>query len=462
MPDTRFLCLDTNIVLLDADNIVALGADGSVIVLPETVLDELDAKKSGTNELAYQARSFGRMIAKCKHPERVLHDNMVISKFTVDTVQVWIVSLQEYPDFSDMAHNILSDRKIIEVALQFEKFYKPVTFVSNDVMCRIRADSLGLAVSDFKVVDKVDYEFTRTLEVPEEVFRTLHNSNIREIDPDHKIEHYNYKFTTPTSNQVKIASINNERINILGKDTEDDLRRQDINPQNADQLLLSRAILDPSMDMIICEALAGSGKTVVALSSAIRLIKDKTTPYTSIIYIRSSINDVEANEEIGFLPGDAEAKNAVYFHPLFDSLDTIVRLRFKGSKVKGEDFEQKVEEHIEKIMKDCHITPMTGLGMRGRTFKNTIFIYDEIQNASKSSLQKALTRVGKDSKVILIGSNNQIDNSNITKFTNGLSVLLHDCATKVGGGINKHVVPLQRVVRSAFAEYAENLFSKDK
>ena len=92
--------------------------------------------------------------------------------------------------------------------------------MSNDVMARIRADSMGLATTDFKVVDKVDYEFTKTLEVSEGTFRTLHNRNIYEVDPSHLIEHYNYKFTTPASGQVKLASINNETINILGKDTE--------------------------------------------------------------------------------------------------------------------------------------------------------------------------------------------------------------------------------------------------
>ena len=457
---SKYLCLDTNVVLLDANNIITLGQDGSTILLPETVLDELDSKKSGLGEIAYQARSFGRMIARCNRPERVVHDNMVISKFNVTGVQVWIVSLDKYPVFKDVAPNILNDRKIIEVALQFENYYKPVEFVSNDVMCRIRADSLGLEVSDFRVVDKVDYEFTKTLEVTEGVFKTLHNRSILEVDPGHLIEHYNYKFTTPNSSQVKIASINNETINILGKDTEQELRRQDVNPQNADQLLLSRAIQDPTMDMIVCEAKAGSGKTLVSLSNAIRLVKSNS-PYTSIMYVRVSVNDVEAIEEVGFLPGTAEEKNAVYFHPLYDSLDYIARNRIKGNNLKASERDEKVAELVEKLVADCNISASTGLGMRGRTFNDTVFIFDESGNASKPSMQKMLTRIGKNCKVIIIGSNNQIDNPNMTKYTNGLSVILNDCATTTENKINKHVVPLSRVVRSDFAEYAEDLFSKD-
>ena len=457
---TKYLCLDTNIILLDANNILTLGHDGSTIVLPETVLDELDSKKSGLNELAFQARSFGRMIAKCGKPKRIVHDNMVISKFKVDDVPVWIVSLKEYPAFKDVAANILNDRKIIEVAIQFEKHYEPVEFISNDVMCRIRADSFGLPVSDFKVVDKVDYEFTKLLDVSEGAFRTLHNRSILEIDPDHLTENYNYKFSTPDSNQIKLASISNGIINILGKDTEDALRRQDVNPQGADQLLLSRAIQDQTIDLIVCEALAGSGKTLSALSNAIQLV-NTNSPYTGILYVRASINDVEAIEEVGFLPGSADEKNAVYFHPLYDSLDFIARSRFKGGKVTGKELEEKVETQVAKMIEKSNIQALTGLGMRGRTFTDTVVIIDEVQGMSKGSLQKVLTRFGKNCKIILVGSNRQIDNPNMTKYTNGLSVVLNDCASITEDNISKHVVPLEKVVRSDFAEYAEKLFSKD-
>jgi len=224
---------------------------------------------------------------------------------------------------------------------------------------------------------------------------------------------------------------------------------------------LARAIQDPTMDLIVCDALAGSGKTLISLSNAIHLVKSNS-PYNSILYIRASINDVEDIEEVGFLKGSEDDKNEPYFHPLYDSLDHIMRSKYgKDKRVKGKELEAKVEEGIDKLVEDCHIEAKTGLGMRGRTFNDTVIIIDEVQGMSKSSLQKVLTRFGKNCKIILIGSNNQIDNPQMTKFTNGLSVILNDCATEVGGGINKHVVPLQKVVRSDFAEYAEKLFTKD-
>ena len=460
MKAVNYLCIDTNIPLLDANNITTLGASGSIIVIAETVMHELDSKKSGLNELAFQARSVGRMLASAEELGTECMDDLTATKFKVDNTEIWLVSTCNYPDYSATAANI-NDQKIIEVAYQLSKAVEGTTkFISNDVMCRITAKSLGLEVTDFKVVDKIDYEFTKELEVDDATFKALHGKDIKLIDPKHEIEHYNYKFSTPASSQIKLASINNDTINILGKDSEAELRRQDVSPRGAGQLLLSRAIQDPTMDLIVCDAPAGSGKTLISLSNAMRLVKTNS-PYNSILYIRASINDVEKIEEVGFLPGSADEKNAVYFHPLYDSLDYIARAKFSGGKLKGKELEEKVQLQIEKLEADYNIQALTGLGMRGRTFTDTIVIIDEVQGMSKGSLQKVLTRFGKNCKIILIGSNNQIDNPNMTKFTNGLSVILNDCATQVGGGINKHVVPLHKIVRSDFAEYAENLFSKD-
>jgi PhoH-like ATPase len=391
-PNITYKVLDTNIPLLDADLIVALGSPNVVVVLPETTLDELDAKKSGLNELAFQSRDTTRLLKSgIKQPSFFLGDNIRVAPRTISGNVLWAVSLVAYPEYANVDPKILNDRKIMEVALQLSEYYKGtddvVEFITNDMMCELRAESLGITVTDFKVVDRVDYEFTRTIEVDDDTFRALHGKNIKDIDPNHLIENYNYKFTTPASSQMKLASINNETINILGKETEAELRKQDVNPSNADQLLLSRAIQDPTMDLIVCEALAGSGKTLVSLSNAIRLVKSKS-PYNSILYIRASINDVEAIEEVGFLPGSAEEKNSVYFHPLHDSLDYIARNKFSKGQTKGKELEAKIEEYIEKIIEDCNILPMTGLGMRGRSFNDSIVIIDECQGMSKSSLQK--------------------------------------------------------------------------
>ena len=189
-----------------------------------------------------------------------------------------------------------------------------------------------------------------------------------------------------------------------------------------------------------------------------KLVK-KNHNYNSILYIRSSIDDVSDEEAVGFLSGNDE-KFAVYLHPIHDVVDTIVRDRHKDSKLKGQEYETMIEENTERIFKEYNIQAMTTLGMRGRTFTNCIAIIDEVQNFTPSSLNKVLTRFGKNCKVILIGSLRQIDSKYITKYTSGLSVILNDAAKSTERPITLHVVPLHKVVRSKITEYSESLFTK--
>jgi len=454
----KYKVLDTNILLLDAKNLQILGKDGSIIILPETTLDEIDVKKTGFGELAYQARETARMIKGAEKTGVIKHANMVINTKKLDDTILWVVSSTNYPDFRNEDPKIINDRKIIDIASQIKKVnIGEVIFITNDIMCENRAEAVGLYVEDVKDIDNVTFNFTKELSVPHEVFTSIHGRDITTIDYDYTKENYNYKFTSHDTSQMKLATIKNNTINVLGKDSETELRKQNVNPANADQLFMSRAIQDQTIDFVVCDALAGSGKTLVALSNAIRLI-GVNSPYESITYIRASVNDVEPEEEVGFLKGDADDKNAMYLLPLSDSLDFMIRSKYTKGKIKGVELEEKVAEGVEKLKSRCNITGMTGLGMRGRTFHNTIAIIDEVQNMSKASLQKVLTRFGKNCKIILIGSNNQIDHPHLNKYTNGLSVLLDACSHE-HEEVNLHAVSLEKVVRGNIAEFSEKLFS---
>lgn len=406
--------------------------------------------------MSFQAREFGRILTKATKTHTTCLDNLVITHLTLDSVLIEVVSLLKYPDYSDLESNIINDRKIIEVALEYQRANRtPITFMSNDVMCRLRADSMGLITTDLKHVELNTLEFTRTVTLDSDTFNTLHNTPILDVVPDHLPENYNYVFVDSFSGQVKLANIRNNLIDILGKDTESELRKQDCPPQNSGQLFLSRAIQNPLTNVVVCEALAGSGKTVTAISNAIQLVKKGK--FSSITYIRASVDDVDKAEEIGFLSGNDE-KLAVYLHPLDDTLDFIVRSNHKDSKLKAQDYEDMITEKIAELRAKYRIQGLIGLGLRGRTFTNTIAIIDECQNMSKSSLQKVLTRFGKDCKVILIGSNRQIDNPYITKHTNGLSSVLAACKQPTDK-VRLHAVPLTKVLRSDISEWAEHIFS---
>ncbi len=452
----QYIVLDTNVILNNAHNIFTFPTN-TTIVIPETVVDELDSKKSVIGEIGFQAREFGRLLARASKLPLERSASLTIAKFELDGINIHLTSTSNYPDYTDTSPSVINDRKIIEIAKQYEALYGNVTFYSIDVMCRTRAESEGLSTSDFKEVERTDYEYVKTISLDFDTFSNVHNKPILTVDPEYKPENYSYIFTCSDTTQHKLANIYNGNVDVLGKVTETELRTQAITPANNEQLFLSRAIQDTTIDVIILEALSGSGKTLVSLSNAMAMI-NRNNSYESILYIRASINDVPNEEEVGFLPG-LEEKFAVYYHPIKDALEHIARKKLSASKLKGEDLEAAVIEEVDKLIAKHRIQCMTGLGMRGRTFTNCIAIIDEVQGQSKASLQKMLTRFGKGCKVIIVGSQRQIDNKFLTKFNNGLSVLLDDCA-KESPLIKKFAINLRKVVRSPLSEWAETLFSK--
>jgi len=454
--------LDSNILLLDAHNLHTIGDDSTVVVIPETVLDELDSKKSVQGEIGYQAREFGRIMTAGEYIKtREFNDiGVTVVEYKVNAKLVHIISLRDYPSYAGMERNVINDRKIIDAVIAYSVKVRMCTmeelvFITNDVACGIRAQSLGLQTEQLR--DTVDKEisYNKELVLSDEDFRVIHGKSIADYDSTYIQGNYNYSITNEYTGQVKLATIKRGVVNVLGKESEQELRKQEVCPQNSGQLFLSRAIQDQTIALVVVEALSGSGKTLMSLSNAIKLVKSNS-PYKSIVYIRGSVNDVPAEEEVGFLKGSADEKNAVYFHPMIDSLNFIAKRRLGSTKLKGKALEEAIDTQIDKIIEDCDIQMMTGLGMRGRTFEDAVVITDEAQNFSKASLRKILTRFGKNCKVVVVGSNKQIDNAYITKYTNGLSVLL-EAATKEHQ-IDIHAVQLDKVVRSEFAEFAENLF----
>jgi len=455
----NILIVDTNILLLSADNLLVAPAmfKCSEIVIPETCIDEIDSKKSGHTEIAFQAREFGRLLTKAEKIKVEHTDTLVSTYLQLDGIIIHIVSAKEYPKSNDDDPSIRNDRKILHIAKEIANLCTDynVLFCSNDVMCRIRGESLGLQTVDFKEVQEVDTEFTQGITVSSDIFANLpadpymlHNS--------HTVSTFNYRITDSYTGQVKFANIINNRVVPITHEDELRLRKQEMPPINGDQLLMSALIQHPNVDIVVAEALAGSGKTVTAISNAMVLVAGNS-PYSNIVYIRNSVDDIgERDEEIGFLSGNDE-KVKGYLYPFYDTLDSIVRRSIK-TKSKSQDIEQLVQEGIASLLSRYNMQAMIAMGTRGRTFENSIVIIDEAQNIGKSTMQKLLTRIGKNCKVIIIGSLKQIDSKYLNKYTSGLSVVLN-AVSKIETSITIAGVSLTKVVRGPITEWAERIFS---
>ncbi len=464
----KYYVLDTNILLEDASNIFTLSQEGkNLIIIPETVLDELDSKKSGFDEINFQAREFARILensnviySKKEENYRIIRVELIDKKDIV----VDIISKDEYEsNTKNISLNIINDRKILEIAQFANSYYvKNIEFLSLDIMARTRAISLDIKTDSLVGSNKevFDFEFIKTITINFEDMEFLDNQNIKKYDEDYKPYNYSYCFKIKSSDQIILANIENQRIKILD---EEEVRNQIITPLNKEQLFFSNAILSHFYNVLIIEAKAGSGKTLLALSGALKLVKQKN--FQRIIYIRNSIESLDKGEDVGYLPG-LEEKFRIYNHPLMDSLDYIIRSEYKKKRNKKnpdtlytELDDSEVTARVEQMMINYGIETMWVGEMRGRTLSNAFIIVDEAQNMSNKTMQMVLSRVDNSCKVVILGSNKQIDNFYVNKYTNALTTLLK--STKEENHlVNSFAIELQKVLRGPITEWAEHIFSK--
>ncbi len=463
----KYYVLDTNILLEDATNIYKLSQDGkNLIILAETVLDEIDTKKSGFDEINFQAREFARILEDSNIISSTKKDLYKIIRLKInnkDTV-IDIISKDEYEiNSKNVSLNIINDRKILEISTFANTYYKhKVEFISLDIMARTRAISLDIKTNSLLGKDKdiFDLDFIKYIDINFEDLEYLDNEEIIKFDKDYKPYNFSYCFKVKHSDQVILANIQNKKIKLLD---EVEIRDQVITPLNKEQLFFSDAIINHFYNVLIIEAKAGSGKTLLALSGALKLVRQKF--FQKIIYIRNSIESLDKGEDVGYLPG-LEEKFKIYNHPLMDSLDYIIRTEHKRKRNKKAPdvvFQQlddsEVTARIEQMISNYGIETMWVGEMRGRTLSNSFIIIDEAQNMSNKTMQMVLSRIDSSCKVVVLGSNKQIDNFYVNKYTNALTTLLKSTKNE-DNLVNIFAIKLEKVLRGPITEWAEQIFSK--
>tara|TARA_B100001778_G_scaffold67649_1_gene53371 strand:- start:418 stop:1398 length:981 start_codon:yes stop_codon:yes gene_type:complete len=162
-------------------------------------------------------------------------------------------------------------------------------------------------------------------------------------------------------------------------------KKKNIYPRSANQLKFVNLIKEK--DLVFGVGPAGTGKTYLAVACAVEALLKKEI--SKIILSRPA---VEAGERLGFLPGDLKEKIDPYLRPLYDALNDLI-----PSKT--------LERYLEN--NTIEIAPLAF--MRGRTLENSYIILDEAQNTSSMQMKMFLTRLGKNSKMVIAGDSTQVD-----------------------------------------------------
>ncbi|MDE7090444.1 MAG: PhoH family protein [Bacteroidales bacterium] len=403
----KIFVLDTNVLLHDHKSIYKFQEND--LVLPLTVLEELDKFKKGNEQINYNAREIMRTIDKLSG--NGLFDKAISLGKGLGTVRV-VMSKGIPAEMKAALTEDKPDHRIISVALQIKKENpdRPVILVSKDVNLRMKAKVFGLPADDYlfdKSSEETGFERRRlkSVRVPESVLAELFEAgslSVQDIKAKPGLNEY-FNLVAGTAEAPVVYRAATKRVEYVKKQYV-----SGIEPRNDEQAFALDALMDKRIPVVALTGMAGTGKTLLALAAAVAQAKD----YKSILISRPVIP--LQNQDMGFLPGDVNEKLAPYMLPLFDNL-AVLKNKTKISPREYKDIEEMQKSGALQISPLAYI--------RGRSLSDTFFIVDEAQNLTPHEIKTIITRAAEGTKIVFTGDIYQIDSPYLDAMSNGLTYL---------------------------------------
>ena len=434
----KVFVLDTSVLLHDHDAITNF--EDNNVAIPITVLEELDKFKLGNDTKNFSAREVIRFIDKLSFNES-LKEWIPIRKGLGKMKVVMEVS----PKALNAEHIYAqgkNDHKIINAALylQEQELDKTIVLVTKDINLRIKAKALGLTAEDYKT-GKV-----KAQDADDNAYAIdgIESDTIREIFTKGRIEERGVLGKKKVKNGYYILKNGKSSSLAFYDHITDHICRIEkefvygIKPKNAEQAFAFHALLNSNVKLVALQGVAGTGKTLLALASALEQNKN----FNQIILARPIVP--LSNKEIGFLPGDANDKIGPYMEPLWDNL------KFIKSQFGENEKRHKAILEMQEAGKIV-ISPLAFI--RGRSLSNIMFIIDEAQNLTPHEVKTIITRAGENTKIVFTGDVHQIDTPYLDEHSNGLAYLVDRLK---GQELFSHV-KLEKGERSELANLANDL-----
>ena len=432
----KIFVLDTNVILHDATCIYHF--ENNEVVIPISVLEELDQFKRGNEQIHFNARDFLRSLDDLSTGSNNSEFNKGDGKIRVLVNHDW------HPDVEASFQEDCPDHRIINCAykLNIDNPDREVILVTKDTNMRLKSRSLGLSAEDYSrdAIEDLRQVYTGS--------RLVENVGTREIDELYASQGIDVagldSVTNPIANENFILRNGQKSILAAYDPFESKIVRVDkptaygIEPRNAEQSFAIHMLMDNRIQLVTLSGKAGTGKTLLALAAAL----EKRSDFRQIFLARPIVP--LSNRDLGFLPGDIQSKLDPYMQPLYDNL-SVIRHQFTPNDKRA----VKIDEMLEQDK--LQITPLAYI--RGRSLQKAFFIVDEAQNLTPHEVKTVITRAGDGTKVIFTGDIHQIDHPYLDKRSNGLTYLI---SRMKGQDMFAHIT-LEKGERSELAELASNL-----
>ncbi len=446
---TTFI-LDTNVLLYDPNALHVFG--GHDVVIPITVIEEIDRFKKDLNETGRNARMVSRQIDK-------LRDNGSLAKGvelpTGGTLRVMLQdATRELPaSFGPRSNDNLILETVLWAAERTGR--NRVRFVTRDTNMRIKADALGIQAEDYEhahIQMDESYVGSSDVVVPALRIREVYESGFTAMDEAEarKMGIYPHQFLVlhaddnPSQTALTRYDAKKGRLNRVGRYKEG---VWGIFARNKEQLFALDLLLDDSISLVTLDGMAGTGKTLLAIACGLKLVADESR-YRRLVVSRPIF---PLGRDLGFLPGDISEKLNPWMKPIFDNLELLVGSQIddgRGNR-RGDAQTPSFQPLLDQGV--IEIEPLTYI--RGRSLPRQYLIVDEAQNLTPHEVKTVITRAGEGTKIVLTGDPNQIDNPYVDATSNGLTYVVERFKESAAAG---HIT-LRKGERSELAELAARL-----
>ena len=426
--------LDTNVLLHDPESLFSF--EDNAIVLPLSVIEELDRIKRRSDEVGRNAREVSRRLDELRIRGR-LSEGVGLANGGSVRIEINGNQPDNHPYGIDLN---TTDNRILALAYaHMNHGQTPVILVTKDLNLRIKADVLGLAAEDF-YSDKVDYHqlYSGVTEL---------YLSVEEIDRFYREGYLDYPAADLHPHQFCILKLDQSSSKSalgryfhhrLHKLTPDGKAVYGIKALNKEQKFALDLLLDETIQVVTLVGKAGTGKTIMALAAGLEKVLEGGGRYNRILITRPI---VPLGNDLGYLPGDKEDKIRPWMQPIYDNLEYLCNEHIQPNGC------------IDYLIANGKIELEALTYIRGRSIPKQFIICDESQNLSPHVIKTILTRVGRGSKIIFTGDPEQIDHPYLDASSNGLSYLVEKIkAEEISGHIT-----LIKGERSGIAELGARL-----
>ena len=449
----KMYVLDTNVLIHDPNAL--LNFEEHEVIIPMTVLEELDNLKSGKQAVAADCRQAIRTIDRLlgdATPGDIEKGVPILRGKKAEPLGTLSIIMNTDHSVHHALPEHLNDNKIINTlaALQNKHKSRDIILVSKDINMRLKARGFGVEAQDYhndQLLDDIDLlpkgykEFPGSFWDGIEKVETVQREGITEhlLKREGELAKMNVnEFVLDEQGFIgQVTDISPDQLVIKDLHQHDLLNAEvwGLMPRDIYQAMALHLLMDPDIHLINLTGSAGSGKTILALAACIEMTV-ASKAYKRIIATRSTQG---LDEDIGFLPGTEAEKMEPWLGAIVDNLEALHE--------DDENMTASVDYILSKV--PLHFKSMNYL--RGRSFQHTLLIIDECQNLTPHQVKTIITRAGTGSKVICLGNLAQIDTPYLGPLSSGLTYMTERFKGFQHGG---HI-HLQGVPRSILAEYAE-------